>query len=342
MEVVGDIMKRLFLPNSYASKLDLMETEIAIKFVKDLFEKKLADALDLTRVSAPLFVHPSTGLNDELSGSERRVAFDIKNISESVEIVQSLAKWKRNALAKYNFSKGTGLYTDMNAIRRDEDVDSLHSAYVDQWDWEKIINYEDRNFDYLKDTVKSIYKTLLDVETLVYERFNVLKPCLPKDIYFITTSELEKRYPDKTPNEREYLICKEHKAVFLSQIGVSLSDGKPHDMRAADYDDWLLNGDILLYYKELDIALEISSMGIRVDENSIINQLSAKGEMRKISNPYVQGIINKKLPYTIGGGIGQSRLCMFFLKKAHIGEVQASIWPDEDLELLKEYNIHLL
>ena len=335
-------MKRLFLVDNYVSKLDLMETEIAIKFVKDLFEKELAEALKLTRVSAPLFILPSTGLNDELSGSERRVNFGIKNISEFVEIVQSLAKWKRNALAKYKFAKDTGLYTDMNAIRRDEDLDSIHSAYVDQWDWEMMIDKEERNMDFLKEVVRLIYNVLLSVEDKVCNKFPVLNKVLPKDIYFITTSQLEDMYPDLEPNQREYEIVKKYGAVFLMQIGVKLKNGLPHDGRAADYDDWTLNGDILLYYKELDIAFEVSSMGIRVDEEALVKQLEAKDEMYKINNPYVQGILNKKLPYTIGGGLGQSRICMFFLKKVHIGEVQASIWPESDIKLLEEKNIHLL
>lgn len=335
-------MKRLFLVENYVSKLDLMETEIAIKFVKDLFEKELAEALKLTRVSAPLFILPSTGLNDELSGSERRVNFGIKNISEFVEIVQSLAKWKRSALAKYKFARDTGLYTDMNAIRRDEDLDSIHSAYVDQWDWEMMIDKEERNMDFLKEVVRLIYNVLLTVEDKVCNRFPVLNKVLPEDIYFITTSELEAMYPDLEPNQREYEIVKKYGAVFLMQIGVRLSNGLPHDGRAADYDDWTLNGDILLYYKELDIAFEVSSMGIRVDEETLIKQLKDKDEMYKINNPYVQGILNKKLPYTIGGGLGQSRICMFFLKKVHIGEVQASIWPEDDIKLLEEKNIHLL
>lgn len=339
---MGDSMKRLFLVDNYVSKLDLMETEIAIKYVKDIFEQELAKALNLTRVSAPLFVFPSTGLNDELSGSERRVSFGIKNVSEFVEIVQSLAKWKRNALAKYKFAKDTGLYTDMNAIRRDEDLDSIHSAYVDQWDWEMMIDKEERNMEFLKETVRLIYNVLLTVEDKVCNKFPVLDRVLPKNIFFITTKELENMYPDLEPNQREYEIVKKYGAVFLMQIGVKLANGLPHDTRAADYDDWNLNGDILLYYKELDIAFEISSMGIRVDEESLIQQLNAKDEMYKINNPYIQNVLNKRLPYTIGGGLGQSRICMFFLKKAHIGEVQASIWPEEDIKLLEEKNIHLL
>ena len=335
-------MKRLILPENYESKLSLLETEIAIKFVKDTFEKDLANKLHLVRVSAPLFLFPKSGLNDNLNGYERRVSFDIKNISDEVEIVQSLAKWKRNALKRYGFVNHTGLYTDMNAIRRDEDLDTMHSAYVDQWDWEKIISREDRTIDYLKNTVKDIYEVIKELENKVVLKFPKLYVELPKDIYFITSEELLQKYPDKTPQEREYLITKEKKAVFIMNIGNKLSNGEPHDGRAADYDDWALNGDILLYYDVLDIAFEISSMGIRVDEKSIVEQLQAKGEEAKMTNPYAQDVINNRLPLTIGGGIGQSRLCMYMLRKAHVGEVQASVWNEDDLELLAKNNIVLL
>ncbi len=335
-------MKRLLLKENYNSILNLEETEQAIKFVKDTFEKSLAKALQLTRVSAPLFVLPSTGLNDELNGTERRVRFEIKGINEPAEIIQSLAKWKRNALARYHFPVDSGLYTDMNAIRRDEDLDSLHSAYVDQWDWEKIIIKEERTTEYLKKTVEQIYQVLKSTERKIHRKFPKLKAVLPKNIYFITTKELEALYPELTPYEREKSICKEKGAVFLMQIGVLLSNGKPHDGRASDYDDWELNGDLLVYYEELDIALELSSMGIRVDENSIIKQIKEKHEEHKMDNPYVQDVIHIRLPYTIGGGIGQSRLCMFLLKKAHIGEVQSAIWPKEDIESLLKNNIFLL
>ena len=335
-------MKRLILPENYESKLSLLETEIAIKFVKDTFEKDLANKLHLVRVSAPLFVFPKSGLNDNLNGYERRVSFDIKNISDEVEIVQSLAKWKRNALKRYGFVNHTGLYTDMNAIRRDEDLDTMHSAYVDQWDWEKIISREDRTIDYLKNTVKDIYEVIKELENKVVLKFPKLYVELPKDIYFITSEELLQKYPDKTPQEREYLITKEKKAVFIMNIGNKLSNGEPHDGRAADYDDWALNGDILLYYDVLDIAFEISSMGIRVDEKSIVSQIKEHHEEEKLNNPYVQDVINSRLPLTIGGGIGQSRLCMFMLRKAHVGEVQASVWTDEDIKILKEHNITLL
>ena len=335
-------MKRLFLKEDYKPLLTVKETEKAIKFVRDSFEKDLCKKLNLTRVSAPLFVFPSTGLNDNLNGYERRVSFDVKNISEEVEVVQSLAKWKRNALGKYGFLPGEGLYTNMNAIRRDEDLDTMHSCYVDQWDWEKVITKEDRTRGYLKKTVKQIYTVLKALAKRVEKEYPQIKHDLPEDIYFITTKELEAMYPDKTPNEREYEICKEKKAVFLMQIGSKLKSGKPHDGRASDYDDWKLNGDILLYYDVLDIAFEVSSMGIRVDADSLYKQMKEKNELDKINDKYHQDVLNNKLPLTIGGGIGQSRLCMFMLKKAHIGEVQASIWPEEDIKALEKCNIHLL
>ena len=326
----------------YVSKLSLLETEIAIKFIKDTFERELAKALKLTRVSAPLFVQPETGLNDNLNGYERAVRFDVKSIGKEVEIVQSLAKWKRMALNKYGFEANTGLYTDMNAIRRDEDLDAIHSVYVDQWDWEKIITRDERKLSYLKKTVKSIYKALHKLSVAVSKKYPDLKHDLPKEITFISSSELEARYPDKDRKEREKLAAKEYGAIFLYKIGWPLKDGKPHDGRAADYDDWKLNGDMILYYDVLDIALEISSMGIRVDEQSLIKQLKKKGEMDKLSNPYCQDVLSGKLPLTIGGGIGQSRLCMFFLKKAHVGEVQASVWADECVKENASKGIRLL
>lgn len=326
----------------YVSKLSLMETEIAIKYVKDNFEKLLAKALKLTRVSAPLFVLPETGLNDNLNGYERAVRFDIKDVGKDAEIVQSLAKWKRMALKKYGFPAESGLYTDMNAIRRDEDLDAIHSCYVDQWDWEKIITKEERTYAYLKKIVKNIYGVLRKMNILVGKKYPELLIDLPKDIYFISTSDLENKYPNLTRKERENAICKEKKAVFIYQIGWPLKDGKSHDGRAADYDDWNLNGDIILWFEPLQIAFELSSMGIRVDEDSLLKQLEHKGEMYKASNPYCQAIQKKELPYTIGGGIGQSRICMFFLQKVHIGEVQASVWKDDYLLELAKKNIHLL
>ena len=326
----------------YKSTLNLLETEIAIKFIKDTFEKELAKALKLTRVSAPLFVQPETGLNDNLNGYERAVRFDVLTLHKEVEIVQSLAKWKRMALSKYGFKENSGLYTDMNAIRRDEDLDAIHSVYVDQWDWEKIIKKEDRKLSYLKKTVNLIYRTLKKLSIAVNKKYPELTHNLPEKITFISTAELEKEYPNLNRKEREKAVAKKYGAVFLYKIGWPLKDGKPHDGRAADYDDWKLNGDIILWYDVLGIALEISSMGIRVDAESLIKQLKKKGEMEKMGNPYCQDIINCKLPLTIGGGIGQSRLCMFFLNKAHIGEVQSSVWAENDVEENAKKGIHLL
>ena len=326
----------------YTSKLDLLETEVAIKFIKDTFEKELSKALKLTRVSAPLFVCPETGLNDNLNGYERAVRFDIKTLGKDVEIVQSLAKWKRMALAKYGFAPETGLYTDMNAVRRDEELDAVHSVYVDQWDWEKILKRDERKFSYLKKTVKNIYKAFLKTAEKVWAKYPVLKKELPKDITFISTKELEREYPDLTRKERETAASKKYGAIFVYGIGWPLKDGMPHDGRAADYDDWKLNGDIVLYYDVLDSAFEISSMGIRVDENSLVKQLKKKKEVYKLENPYCKGVLNGELPLTIGGGIGQSRLCMFLLEKAHIGEVQASVWGEQAIKENAEKGIHLL
>ncbi len=326
----------------YKSTLNLLETEIAIKFIKDTFEKELAKALKLTRVSAPLFVFPETGLNDNLNGYERAVRFDVLTLKKEVEIVQSLAKWKRMALAKYGFAPETGLYTDMNAIRRDEDLDALHSVYVDQWDWEKIITPTDRKLSYLKKTVKAIYKALIKLSVAVNKKYPQIPHKLPKEITFISTKELESKYPDLTRKQREHAAAKEYGAIFLYQIGWPIKDGKPHDGRAADYDDWKLNGDIILWYDVLNIGMEISSMGIRVDEKSLVKQLKKKGELHKLENPYCKGIIDKTLPLTIGGGIGQSRLCMYFLNKAHIGEVQSSVWSEQSLIENAEKGIHLL
>ncbi len=326
----------------YKSQLNLLETEIAIKYIKDTFEKELAKALSLTRVSAPLFVFPESGLNDNLNGYERAVRFDVLALKKDVEIVQSLAKWKRMALAKYSFDVDTGLYTDMNAIRRDEDVDALHSVYVDQWDWEKIILKEERTLSYLKSTVRKIYSALKKLGKKVNAKYPKVTHNLPDKITFISTSELEKEYPDLSRKEREIAVTKKYGAVFLYRIGWPLKDGASHDGRAADYDDWNLNGDILLWYDVLNIALEISSMGIRVDKDSLIKQIEHKGEKEKLSNPYCKDIISGALPLTIGGGIGQSRLCMYFLNKAHIGEVQSSVWPEEQIENCLKKGIHLL
>ena len=326
----------------YSSPLSLLETEVAIKYIKDTFEKELAKELKLTRVSAPLFVFPETGLNDNLNGYERAVRFDVLTLHREVEIVQSLAKWKRMALAKYGFAVHTGLYTDMNAIRRDEDLDELHSVYVDQWDWEKIITREDRKLSYLKKTVKSIYKVIKKLSLKVGEKYPAVTRKLPDNITFISTKELENEYPTLTRKERENEACKKYGAVFLYRIGWDLKDGKPHDGRAADYDDWKLNGDILLWYEPLSRAVEISSMGIRVDEDSLYKQLKKKKELAKLENPYCKDIVAGRIPLTIGGGIGQSRLCMFFLNKMHIGEVQASVWSDEDIKRNAEKGINLL
>lgn len=326
----------------YECTLSLIETEVAIKFIKDTFEKELAKALKLTRVSAPLFVQPETGLNDNLNGYERAVRFDVLTLGKEVEIVQSLAKWKRMALGKYGFSHGEGLYTDMNAIRRDEVLDEIHSVYVDQWDWEKIIDRKDRKLSYLKKTVNAIYKALKKLSVAVTKKYPQIKTDLPENITFISTLELEQEYPNLSRKQREIEAAKKYGAIFLYGIGYPLKDGAPHDGRAADYDDWKLNGDIILWYDVLGIALEISSMGIRVDEKSLVKQLKKKKELYKLENPYCQGIIDGTLPLTIGGGIGQSRLCMFFLKKAHIGEVQSSVWSEECIKKNAEKGIHLL
>ncbi|MFW6287529.1 MAG: aspartate--ammonia ligase [bacterium] len=336
-------MDQLIIPDNYHSLLSVRETEVAIKQVKDHFERKLAEVLNLTRVSAPLFVDRESGLNDNLNGIERPVGFDIKAIKNmDIEIVQSLAKWKRLALHKYDFDEGEGLYTDMNAIRRDEDLDNLHSIYVDQWDWEKVINKADRNIDKLKSIVKDIYSVFKETQEYLYSLYPNITPILPDDIYFITTQELENRFPELSPKEREDTIAEEKKAVFIMEIGGELESGLKHDGRAPDYDDWQLNGDIIFWYPVLDRALEVSSMGIRVDEDSLNKQLIVSGEEERSKLPFHQKILNKELPYTVGGGIGQSRICMFFLKKAHVGEVQSAIWPEEMHDLCNKANIFLL
>lgn len=320
---------------------NIIETEIRIKFIKDVFERELAQNLNLTRVSAPLFVFPESGLNDNLNGVERPVCFDIADIGRNVEVVHSLAKWKRMALARYGFSEGEGLYTDMNAIRRDENLDALHSVYVDQWDWEKIISPEERTAETLKSAVLSIYSALLSTEKALCERFGTV-PVLPKEISFMTTTELEDEFPELSPREREDAAAKRFGAVFLMQIGAPLKNGKPHDGRAPDYDDWSLNGDILLWDEVLSRAFEISSMGIRVDAESLRRQLSAAGCEERAALPFHKALLSGKLPQTMGGGIGQSRICMFLLGKRHIGEVQASVWSDSTLEECEKEGIHLL
>lgn len=336
-------MAKLVIPSNYKSELNLYETQVAIKTVKDFFQSLLAERLHLLRVSAPLFVEPSSGLNDNLNGVERPVSFDIGEQEGAVgEIVQSLAKWKRYALKKYGFAVGEGLYTDMSAIRRDEETDNIHSIYVDQWDWEKIITKEERTLDTLKATVRTVYKVLRKTEKYMSIHYDYIEEILPPDIFFITTRELEEMFPDNTPKEREYYITKAKGAVCIMQIGDKLENGKPHDGRAPDYDDWALNADIVVYYPVLDIALELSSMGIRVDEQSLMEQLEKAGCMERAQLPFHQAILHKELPYTIGGGIGQSRICMFFLRKAHIGEVQCSLWPDHVMETAKEKGLQLL
>lgn len=335
-------LDKLIIPEGYSSTLDLMETQVAIKVLKDKFEKELSRKLNLNRVSAPLFVKKSSGLNDDLNGIERPVGFDMLDTGYYVEIVQSLAKWKRMALGMYEIPQNSGLYTDMNAIRRDEDLDNIHSIYVDQWDWEKVIAKEDRTIDYLISTVKDIYEVFKITSYKMNYEFPKIATELPKEIHFISAQELLDLYPDKTPKEREYEIAKKYGSVFIMQIGKTLNDGTLHDGRASDYDDWELNGDIIFYYETLDIALELSSMGIRVDADTLRKQTKAKGEEYKLQQEFHQNVLNESLPFTIGGGIGQSRICMFFLKKAHIGEVQVSIWDDESLKICKENNITLL
>ncbi len=331
------------VPQDYKSDLNLYETQVAIKTVKDFFQSMLSKQLQLLRVTAPLFVDPASGLNDNLNGVERPVDFDIKDQGgKNAQVVQSLAKWKRYALKKYGFSVGEGLYTDMNAIRRDEETDQIHSIYVDQWDWEKIITKEERTLDTLKDVVKEVYSVLRKTEKYMSILYDYIQEILPYDIFFITTRELEEMYPDSTPKQREYYIAKEKGAVCVMQIGDKLSDGKPHDGRAPDYDDWALNADIIVYYPVLDIALELSSMGIRVDRDSLLSQLEKAGCPERADLPFQKAILNEELPYTIGGGIGQSRICMFLLRKAHIGEVQSSLWPQEAMENAAKAGIQLL
>ena len=336
-------MEHLYIPPDYSSALGLYDTQVAIKTVKDFFQQSLAEQLYLLRVSAPLFVTPESGLNDNLNGVERPVTFGIREQNERpAEIVHSLAKWKRNALKQYGFHIGEGLYTDMSAIRRDEDTDNIHSIYVDQWDWEKIILKEDRNVEYLKETVRKVYKALKKTEKYMAIRYDYIEEILPKEIFFITTQELADLYPDKTPKEREDIIAREKGAVFLMEIGDKLASGEPHDGRAPDYDDWHLNGDIIVWYPVLGHALELSSMGIRVDEDSLARQLKLSGCQDRAKLPFQKAILEKKLPYTVGGGIGQSRICMFFLRKAHIGEVHVSIWPESVRKAAEEGGVNLL
>ena len=332
----------LIIPRNYNPVLNLRDTEIAIKLVKDFFEQELARALNLTRVSAPIMVTPESGLNDNLNGVERPVSFDILETGRQAEIVHSLAKWKRQALKTYGFAVGEGLYTDMNAIRRDEQTDNIHSIFVDQWDWERIILPEERNAETLKAIVRKIYLTFRKTEGYVCAHYPFIKPELPDEIAFVSTQELEDQYPGLSPKEREYRAARKYGAVFLMGVGGKLKSGQIHDGRAPDYDDWSLNGDILLYDPLLDISLEVSSMGIRVDPETLRSQLKERGCEERMELPFQKALLNGELPQTIGGGIGQSRMCVYFLRKAHVGEVQASLWPDDVVRACEAANIHLL
>jgi len=333
----------LIIPQGYNPRLNLRQTEIAVKEIKDFFERALAKKLNLARVSAPLFVRPETGLNDNLNGVERPVSFDVKSLNNAdCEIVHSLAKWKRMALRRYGFQPGEGLYTDMNAIRRDEEVDNLHSIYVDQWDWEKVITEEERNEAVLKGIVREIYQVFKETEADIGRRYPVLKGFLPEEITFISSRELEDRYPALTPKDRENEIARTEGAVFVTEIGGALRSGVKHDGRAPDYDDWDLNGDIIFWYPLLGRAFEVSSMGIRVDAVSLMKQLKIAGCLERAEQEFHRNLLQGKLPLTMGGGIGQSRICMYFLQKAHIGEVQASVWPETMLNDCEKANIRLL
>jgi len=333
----------LIIPKSYDPKLTVKETQQAIRYIRETFQTEFGKELNLSRLSAPMFVTQSSGLNDNLNGVETPVSFTMQDLpDEQIQIVHSLAKWKRVALKRYGFEMHTGLYTNMNAIRKDEDLDNLHSAYVDQWDWEKVISKDERSIDTLKATVKTIFKVIKHMEHEVWYKFPKAVHHLPDEIHFITTQELEDLYPDKTPKEREDAITKKYGAVFLMQIGGALHSGKRHDGRAPDYDDWQLNGDILFWYEPLQLALEISSMGIRVDADSLAKQLKLADAEDRLQYPYHQAILHDELPFTIGGGIGQSRLCMLLLGKAHVGEVQAALWPQAMIDQCEAHKIHLL
>ena len=331
------------IPANYRSSLDLLHTELAIKLVKDTFERQLAKHLSLTRVSAPLMVKKDSGLNDNLNGVERPIEFDAFDIDGEMEIVHSLAKWKRMALKNYGIRRFKGIYTDMNAIRRDEKLDNLHSIYVDQWDWEKVIEQEDRNIEFLKGTVDRIMKAIIDTEEVIRQNYPELDIIVRQpDVYYITSKELYDMYPDLSAKEREIRIVREKKTVFIMQIGDELPDGKPHDGRAPDYDDWQLNGDLLFWYDLLDTAVDISSMGIRVDSESLRYQLNKSNNLDRMNLPFHKALLNNELPLTMGGGIGQSRLCMLLLNEAHVGEVQASVWPEDMIEICRQNNIELL
>ncbi|MFO7820438.1 MAG: aspartate--ammonia ligase [Lentisphaeria bacterium] len=344
--------RELLLPDGYTELLDPQHTEKAIAQIKEVFQTNLAFELDLQRVTAPLFVESGTGVNDDLNGVERPVAFPVKELDDKqVEIVQSLAKWKRMALADLGFESGSGLYTDMNALRPDEELSNIHSIYVDQWDWEKVVTREDRNLEYLKQTVRKIYDVIRRTEKYISHEYEHLQPNLPEDIHFVHAEELEEMYPNATPKEREYNICRSQGAVFVIGIGGQLPGGDIHDGRAPDYDDWStpnaagykgLNGDILVYNPVLDIALELSSMGLRVDKAALEHQLEISGQTERREFYFHQRLLNDELPLSIGGGIGQSRLCMLFLQKAHIGEIQSSLWPDKMREQCRQNGIFLL
>lgn len=346
-------MSYLIKPTNYKALLDMKQTEIGIKQIKDFFQQNISSELRLRRVTAPLFVLKGTGLNDDLSGVERAVSFPIKDLGDQqAEVVHSLAKWKRVTLADYHIEPGYGIYTDMNAIRADEELDNLHSLYVDQWDWERVITPQQRTVSFLKNIVTRIYAAMCRTEYMVCESYPQIKPFLPQDIYFIHAEELLQRYPDKTPKEREDLICKEYGAVFIIGIGCNLSNGEPHDLRAPDYDDWStidpetglpgLNGDLLVWNDVLDRAVELSSMGIRVDKETMLRQLKLTGKEDRLKLYFHKRMMNDELPLCIGGGIGQSRLCMLYLKKGHIGEIQSSIWPDEMRRECEELGMPLI
>lgn len=334
---------KLTIPKHYNPVLSVRQTQEAIKYIRDTFQHEFGKEMNLLRISAPLFVEKRSGLNDDLNGIEEPVHFTMKDIGdERIEVVHSLAKWKRMALKKYGFQLHEGLYTNMNAIRKDEELDNLHSAYVDQWDWEKILTKEERTENVLKQHVRTIFKVIKHMEHEVWYKYPEAVNHLPDKIHFITTQELLDKYPTYTAKERENAITKELGCVFIMKIGDKLSNGEKHDGRAPDYDDWQLNGDILFWYEPLQCALEISSMGIRVDENSLVEQLRKEGKEERLQLPFHRAILEQRLPYTIGGGIGQSRLCMLLLKKAHIGEVQASIWPEDMIEECYKNNIQIL
>ena len=337
-------MSTKIIPQVYKPIFEGLEAQKAIKLIKDTFERKLAEKLNLIRVSAPLMVPSDTGVNDLLNGYERPVEFDVKETKRKLQIVQSLAKWKRIALKRYGFKPGEGLYTDMNAIRRDEDTDNIHSIYVDQWDWEKIITKEERNEEYLKKIVREIFDVFKLTEEVLIKAFpeKHLKKTVADDIFFISSQELEDLYPEKRPKDREHLITKEKGAVFITQIGKKLKSGKAHDGRSPDYDDWELNGDILLWFEPLNISIELSSMGIRVDQKALEKQLKEAGEEKRKELLYHKMLLNGELPLTVGGGLGQSRICMYFMKTVHIGEVQSSVWPIEMVQEFREKGIEFL